>query len=174
MGPTGEAAAGLPAAQRCCHSGHGTPNPWPMRSGGGVRNAGATGGHSSTTHRDALHRRCDDVSPANQSRPALRSPGILPLIPTLAGLRSRLRGSSAGMSEHHRATGRLVAVGAVGLAVCCVVPALAVLAGALSVGVILGPLAFGAGVTALGTIVLMRGRHHTVGHRHRLPPCSSR
>ena len=42
-GGNGQATAGLPAAQRWCHSGRCTPNPWPVRSGSGVRNAGAAG-----------------------------------------------------------------------------------------------------------------------------------
>ncbi len=52
------------------------------------------------------------------------------------------------MSEHHGGNGELIAVGA--LAVCCVLPALVVLAGALRVGVVLGPPALGAGATGAG------------------------
>ena len=68
------------------------------------------------------------------------------------------------MSEHQGGNGELIAVGAAGLAVCCVLPALVVLAGALGVGVVLGPLALGAGATALGTLLVMRGRRRRRSH----------
>ena len=73
------------------------------------------------------------------------------------------------MSEHHGGNGELIAVGAAGLAV-CVLPALVVLAGALGVGDVLGPLALGAGATALGTLLVMRGRHRRRSHPPREAP----